>query len=47
MSYRVRYAENGDVGEVRYFIYIKGLKLGVFPQLEIKNKIEKLLESLE
>ena len=47
MSYRVRYTENGDNDEVRYFILIKGLKLGKFPQLELRNKIEKLLEGLD
>lgn len=44
---RVRYAEDsGDSDEVRYFIYIKGLNLGKFPQLELKNKIEELLDTL-
>lgn len=44
---RVRYAENGDTDEVRYFIYIKGLNLGKFPQLELMKKIEKMLEEME
>ena len=43
---RVRYAENGDTDEVRYFIHIKGLNLWKFPQLELKNKIEELLETI-
>lgn len=42
---RVRYAEDsGQSDEVRYFIYIKGLNLGQFPQLVIQKKIEILLE---
>jgi hypothetical protein len=41
---RVRYAENGNDNEVRYFIYTKGLNFGEYTQLVIKNKIEIALD---
>ena len=45
---RVRYAENGNEDEVRYFIDIKGLKLHpLYPQLDILHAIEKALEQFE
>lgn len=45
---RVRYAENSpNEYEVRYFIYIKGLKLGRFPQLKLQEMIEDLLNEVE
>jgi hypothetical protein len=47
MSFRVRYLPEENKDEVRYYIYIKDLDLGLYPQLKLKNEIEELLNKYE
>jgi len=49
MGKRVRYAEDsGDQDEVRFFIWVKGLKLHEkYPQLDVLHAIEEALKQFE